>query len=134
MKRLFLAAIVTLLTAGFVQADPIYGIWQTVADDNGKFGHIEVKDCDGKICGTLIRSFDETGKAYDSENVGKMVIWDMKPRGKGKYRGGKIWAPDRDKIYKSKLLLSGDELKVSGCMLIVSPFSCRDGGTWKRVK
>jgi uncharacterized protein (DUF2147 family) len=133
MKRLFLAALAVVLTVGFAQADPIYGIWETKADDNGKFGHIEIKDCDGKICGTLIKSFDEAGKAYDSENVGKMVIWDMKSKGKGKYRGGKIWAPDRDKVYKSKLLLSGDDLKASGCLFIVSPLTCR-AQTWQRVK
>lgn len=130
MKRLFLAVIAALLTAGFAQADPIYGIWQTVADDNGKFGHIEVKDCDGKICGTLIKSFDENGKAFESENIGKSIIWDMKSKGKGKYAGGKLWSPDRDKTYKSKLRLSGDSLQVKGCILII----CRDGGTWTRVK
>ena len=54
----------------------------------------------------------------------------MKSKGNGKYGGGKIWAPDRDKTYSSKLVLSGDQLQVKGCILII----CRDGGTWQRVK
>jgi len=54
----------------------------------------------------------------------------MVNKGKGKYSGGKIWSPDRDKTYDSKLELHGDQLKVSGCVL----FLCRDGGTWTRVK
>ena len=49
----------------------------------------------------------------------------MKIRGNGRYRGGKIWAPDRDKTYKSKMLLDGDVLSVSGCVLVI----CRDQ-TW----
>ena len=130
MKHLYRAALALLLTVGTAQAEPLFGIWQTAVDDNGKFGHIEIQDCDGKICGTLIKSFDEKGKAYASENVGKTIIWDMKSKGGGKYGGGKLWSPDRDKVYKSKLKLSGDALKVSGCILVI----CRDGGTWQRVK
>ena len=52
----------------------------------------------------------------------------MAADGGGKYSGGKIWAPDRDKTYRSKMELSGDRLKVSGC---VGPI-CR-GQTWARV-
>ena len=111
-------------------ADPIYGIWQTIPDDNGHYGHIEVKNCDGTICGFLRRSFDASSQEYDSENKNKAIIWNMVNSGAGKYSGGKIWAPDRDKTYSSKLELNGDRLKVSGCILII----CRDGGTWTKVK
>ena len=54
----------------------------------------------------------------------------MKAKGDGKYGGGKIWAPDRDKTYASKLEPEGDMLKVSGCVFS----DLRDGGTWMRVK
>ena len=54
----------------------------------------------------------------------------MKSKGNGKYGSGKIWTPDRDKTYASKLVLSGDQLRVSGCILIL----CREGGIWQRVK
>lgn len=89
-----------------------------------------MQDCDGKICGTLIKSFALSGKEVSSPNVGKLIVRGMKPKGDGKYAGGKLWSPDRDKTYKSKLRLTGDNLQVSGCILI----TCRDGGTWTRVK
>ncbi|MAC73181.1 MAG: DUF2147 domain-containing protein [Rhodobacteraceae bacterium] len=130
MKRLICAVFGLVFAASVVAADPIYGLWQTIPDDNGNFGHIEVQDCDGTICGVLMKSFDTAGKSIESDNIGKRIIWNMKSKGDGKYGGGKIWSPDTDKTYASKLELVGDELKVSGCVFIV----CRDGGTWTRVK
>ena len=130
MKRLICAVFGLIFAASVVAADPIYGLWQTIPDDNGNFGHIEVQDCDGTICGVLMISFDTAGKSIESDNIGKRIIWNMKSKGDGKYGGGKIWSPDTDKTYASKLELVGDELKVSGCVFIV----CRDGGTWTRVK
>ena len=130
MNRLIGVVLGLVFTVSSAAADPIYGLWQTIPDDNGNFGHIEVQDCDGTICGVLMKSFDGSGKSIESDSIGKRIIWNMKPKGDGKYGGGKIWAPDRDKTYASKLELEGDMLKVSGCVFVI----CRDGGTWMRVK
>ena len=130
MNRLIGVVLALVFTVSSAAADPIYGLWQTIPDDNGNFGHIEVQDCDGTICGVLMKSFDGSGKSIESDSIGKRIIWNMKPKGDGKYGGGKIWSPDRDKTYASKLELVGDMLKVSGCVFVV----CRDGGTWTRVK
>lgn len=111
-------------------ADPVEGVWQTVPDDNGHYGHIEVKPCGAAFCGTLVRAFDETGAEVESPNIGKKIIWDMVAEGGGLYGDGMIWSPDRDKTYASKMMLAGDGLAVEGCVL----FICRDGGTWVRVK
>lgn len=111
-------------------ADPIYGTWQTIKDDNGNYGHIEVRDCGERgICGTLERSFDANGAEIPSENIGRAIIWDMQPNGGGSYDGGKVWSPDRNKTYSARLELSGTALTVKGCVLGI----CRDGGTWQRV-
>jgi len=119
------------IMAGAAAADPVHGTWKTVPDDNGSYGHIQVKPCGDKICGTLVKAFDKDGKAGGQEHIGKNIVWDMSANGGGKYSGGKIWAPDRDKTYKSKMeLLDNNNLKVSGCIA----FICRDGGTWIRVK
>lgn len=114
-----------------VAAEPVLGTWQTVPDDNGNYGHVLVQPCEDAICGELIQSFAKDGSVLESENIGKNIIWDMQPKGDGKYAGGKIWSPDRDKTYKSKMELvnEGQGLAVEGCIL----FICRDGGTWKRV-
>lgn len=130
MKKVLTTALALTMLAGQALADPIYGIWATTPDDNGNSGHVRVEACGDAICGTLIKSFDADGNEMESENVGKLIIWDMKPRGGGKYGGGKVWSPDRDKTYNSKLVLDGNSLKVSGCILIV----CRDGGSWTRVE
>ena len=129
MKKLITATAMALLAAGAALANPVHGTWQTKKDDNGNFGHIEVKACGAKICGTLVKSFGSNGKPMASPNTGKRIIWDMVDQGGGNYGDGKIWSPDRDKTYSSKMKLDGNALAVKGCVFGI----CRDGGTWARV-
>jgi uncharacterized protein (DUF2147 family) len=85
---------------------------------------VAIAPCDDSLCGTIT-------KVMNSENLsslGKPIIWDMKAKGGGSYSGGKIWAPDTDKTYRSKMALDGDAMKVSGC---VGPI-CR-GQIWTRM-
>ena len=129
MKRILLAAAIALAPVAAL-ADPIVGTWQTIKDDNGNYGNIEVSECGSKICGVLVQSFDSAGKPFKSSNQGRKLIWDMKNMGGGRYGGGKVYSPDRDKTYNGKLVLSGNSLDVKGCVLGI----CRSGGKWKRVK
>lgn len=110
-------------------ADPLEGTWKTKPDDNGNFGHIEIKPCGPAFCGTLVKAFDGAGKQIESPNVGKKIVWDMVSQGDGNYGDGKVWSPDRDKTYNSKMILQGNGVTVRGCVLGI----CRDGGTWTRV-
>ncbi len=128
MKKLALAAAL-VFAAGAALADPVEGLWRTTPDDNGNSGHVQIVPCGAGFCGTLIKSFDNAGKPMASENIGKLIVWDVAPNGEGHYKG-MVWSPDRDKTYKSKLTLSGNGLAVEGCVL----FICRDGGTWTRVQ
>lgn len=131
MKRLMMIAAVAIGMAGpAFAADPLEGIWQTRPDDNGNFGHVQVAACGDRLCGVLIKSFDSSGAPRQSENIGKQIIWDMVARGGGAYAKGKIWSPDRDKTYNSRMQMTGDSVAVSGCVLGI----CRDGGTWTRVQ
>ena len=130
MKRILIAAAMTLC-AGGAFADPVEGLWKTKPDDNGNFGYVEIKPCGATLCGTLVKAFDGTGTEIASPNVGKQIVWDMTAEGDGAYGGGKVWAPDRDKTYKSKMQLSGNALAVSGCVL--GGMICRDSD-WTRVK
>lgn len=131
MKNTLVAATFGAILAVPALADPVFGIWRTIPDDNGRFGHIEIKQCGETICGKMVASFEANGKKYKSDNLGKNIVWDMAPKKDGKYSGGKIWSPDRDKTYNSKMELvdDGNGLKVKGCVAII----CRDGGTWTRV-
>ncbi len=128
-RFLVMGAALAIMAAGAVAADPAYGTYKTIPDDNGNFGHIEVAACGSRICGTLVRSFDGSGAEIQSDNIGKNIIWDMQAKGDGTYDGGKVWDPSRDKTYKSKMELKGKNLAISGCVM----FICRDGGTWMRI-
>lgn len=130
MRNFALAA--ALIFAGSAAlADPAEGIWKTKPDDNGHFGHVRMAACGAKLCGVLIKAFDGSGAEIQSDNVGKNIVWDMVANGDGTYEEGKVWAPDRDKTYRSKMVLSGDALAVSGCVL--GGMICRDSD-WTRVK
>ncbi|WP_147124426.1 DUF2147 domain-containing protein [Shimia ponticola] len=118
------AALAVLGTAA--SADDVLGTWKTEVDA-GAYAHITMQQCGTKICGVISAAFDSSGPIA-SENVGKNLVWDMQPSGSGKYRNGKIWQPSTDKVYKSKMALSGNTLKVSGC---VGPICKKQ--TWSRV-
>ena len=116
MKRFTLAALAILIATPTL-ADPVLGLYKTQPGDNGNFGHVELYTCDAAICGVIRKAFDGSGKEIPSDNIGRRMIWDMQAQGDGSYSKGKIWAPDRDKTYSSKMSLSGNALKVSGCVL-----------------
>ena len=129
MGRLLLGAAL-ILAAGMAQAaDPAEGIWKTQPDDNGNYGHVQIYPCEVRLCGVIVAAFNPDGSVRESKTVGKRMIWDMQAAGQGAYSGGKIWAPDRDKTYSSRMALSGARLDVSGCVFGI----CRSQA-WTRVR
>lgn len=129
IKKLALGAVLAF-AATTACADPVEGVWKTKPDDNGNYGHVQIKPCGAAFCGTLIKAFDGSGKAKASDNLGKQIVWDMVAYADGLYDDGQIWSPDRDKTYNADMTLAGNTLSVRGCVLGI----CRDGGTWTRVK
>ena len=127
MKRVLIAAAFSLVAGMAQAADPVMGVWKTQVDD-GAYAHVKVSPCGAKICGVIARTFNGSGE-YKSPNIGKKLVWDMDANGGGAYSGGKIWQPSTGKEYKSKMALSGDTLKVSGCF---GPICKKQ--TWSRVK
>ncbi|MEM0937857.1 MAG: DUF2147 domain-containing protein [Pseudomonadota bacterium] len=121
-----LAAGLCLGTAAL--AEPVLGTWKTQPGDDGSFGHVRIYACGAAICGVLERAYNAAGTEIASDAVGKRMIWDMAAEGDGDYSGGRIWAPDRDRVYRSKMALSGATLSVSGC---IGPI-CR-AQTWQRL-
>ncbi len=118
---------VVMLMAGAAVANPVEGVWKT-QEDEGAYAHVAFAPCGDKLCGVIARTFKDGGE-YASANIGKPLVWDMAADGGGAYSGGKIWQPSSDKVYTSKMALSGDSLKVSGC---VGPICKKQ--TWARVK
>ena len=130
MRKFVASAAAVVMSAGMAMADPAVGLWRTEPGDTGGYLHVAVAKCGEALCGVIKQAIDKDGKPVgDYEHLGKRMLWDMKSNGDGSYSGGKIWAPGRNKTYKSKMSLSGDRLEVSGCVAII----CR-GQTWMRIK
>jgi len=129
MKRV-LATVAACLFALPAAAEPSAGVWKTEPGESGGYLHVSIAPCGAQVCGTILSAFDASGAvAADYAHTGKPIIWDMQARGQGSYRGGKIWAPDSDKTYNSRMSLSGNALKVEGCVIGI----CR-AQTWTRVR
>lgn len=124
--KLFAGIAALVLSAGAAFADPVEGTWKTQVDD-GNYAYIKMSTCGSKICGTIARTFNASGE-FKSGNIGKKLVWDMQPAEGGSYKSGKIWQPSTDKVYRSKMSLSGNSLNVSGC---VGPICKKQ--TWSRV-
>jgi uncharacterized protein (DUF2147 family) len=129
MKKTILATVVGITWAGAALAtDPAIGVWKTQPDD-GAYAYVKMVPCGAAICGTIQRTFKDEGE-YMSENLGKKLVIDMVPNGNGDY-AGKVWRPSNNKIYNGKMSVSGNNLKLSGCVaggLICSKQS------WQRVQ
>ena len=130
-KRAAALLLASLVAAGPALADPIEGLWRTAPDDHGDVGYIRAGDCGAGYCGVLERAENAQGKAIQPDTLGRKIVWDLKADKAGLYEG-RIYAPDRDKEYMSRLELSGNRISVNGCVL--GGLICRDGGQWTRVQ
>ncbi|SHK46804.1 Uncharacterized conserved protein, DUF2147 family [Shimia gijangensis] len=131
MKKLLLAASLAIVGAGAALADPAEGMWKTEPGETGGYLHVNIATCGAALCGTIAAAYDKSGsKSSDYEHMGKKLLWGMNADGGGKYSGGKIWAPDTDKTYKSKMSLSGSTLSVRGFVGVSAFGRSQD---WKRV-
>lgn len=125
-KTLIALAGAGMLLASPALADPVHGNWKSAPGDDGAYIHVKISSCGGKICGKITKV---VGKKNPT-SLGKSIIKNMSADGSGKYSGGTIWAPDKNKTYKSKMSLKGNKLKVSGC--VAGGLICR-GQTWTRL-
>ncbi|HTV68887.1 MAG TPA: DUF2147 domain-containing protein [Rhizobiaceae bacterium] len=99
LRRVSVALAATLIFAGAALADPIEGNWTT---DSGETAAI--------TGGGPFRITLKTGK-----HAGKR-IGSMSKTAENKYAGD-ITDPANDKTYSGKATLSGNSLKMSGCVL-----------------
>ena len=127
MKHWMIAVAFATL-AGAAAADPLEGVWQTQEDD-GAYAHVTIAPCGPAFCGHITRSF-KAGAEFASPNNGKQIVIDMVPAGDGSY-AGQVWRPSNDKIYTGKMVISGDSMKLSGC--VAGGLFCK-AQTWTRIK
>jgi len=121
-----IAGIPTIATASSAN-----GVWSTEKDDKGAYLEVTVAACESNAaltCGVISKAFIASGEDPSYSNLGKLIIKDMKDHGDGTYSKGTIWDPVKDKVYKSKMEVKGDELDVDGCI----SFIC-EGQHWQSV-
>jgi len=128
MKRLFIyLALLMLIAAVPVRADPVMGTWLSPPDHKGQVGHMQLAQCGDTICGRLVRVFDRAGKPITTPNVGKRLVWDM--RGDGTDFQGKVYVPLMKGTFRAEMKVSGNRLTVRGC----SELGLCKAQTWTRV-
>ncbi len=113
---------ISMATMAFA-ADPLANTtWQTFDDGQPK-GVVKITESNGVLTGKLISTVSEKGKKH----VGMTVISGLKADGGGKYSGGNITDPEKNKTYRLTANLSGNTLDLKGHL---GPFSRSQ--TWKK--
>ena len=104
-------------------ADPLANTtWQTYDEGKPK-GVVKITESKGVLTGKLISTVSEKGQKH----VGMTIISGLKADGNGKYSGGKITDPEKNKTYKLTANLKGNSLDLKGHL---GPFSRSQ--TWKK--
>jgi uncharacterized protein (DUF2147 family) len=114
---------ILLAHASAAQAGEVIGEW---ARDDGK-AKVRFAGCGGSaVCGTISWVKDSGGAG----KVGEQVFFDMKPSGDNAWAGA-AFNPEDGKRYSGKMVLSGDHLVTSGCVL--GGLICKSFG-WVRAR
>jgi uncharacterized protein (DUF2147 family) len=112
MIRTFIIASALALSAGLAHADePIVGNWKTASGDTA-----QIAACGGSYCITL-----KSGK-FSGKKIGTLA-------GTGSTYDGEITDPKDDKTYSGSGSVSGDTLRMKGCVMKVL---CKSQ-TWTRL-
>ncbi|MEN2752462.1 DUF2147 domain-containing protein [Psychrobacter sp. FBL11] len=121
-KSVLAAAGISMATMAMA-ADPLANTtWQTFDDGKPK-GVVKITESNGVLTGKLISTVSEKGKKH----VGMTIISDLKADGGGKYSGGTITDPAKNKTYRMTASLEGNTLNLKGYL---GPFSRSQ--TWKK--
>lgn len=109
-------------------AQTIVGKWTTIDDNSGKEKSVvEIFEKGGKYFGKVTRLFrgpnedpdpicdecDNDDPRYKKKIIGMEIIRDMEKAG-DEFSDGDILDPENGKVYKCKLWVEGNELKVRG--------------------
>ncbi|MDO6966769.1 DUF2147 domain-containing protein [Rhizobium alvei] len=111
MRKLMLMTAMLAFAGAAQAAEPIEGNWKTASGETAA-----ISKCGGSFCVTL-----KTGK-FAGKRIGKMS-------GSGDEYSGEITDPEDDKTYSGYGTVSGNALKMKGCVMSVF---CKSQ-TWKRI-
>lgn len=106
----------------------VLGKWKTQDDNTGEVRSVvEIYEKDGYLAGRITRLFPAPGEdpdpvcdkcdtddpRYNSKVIGMEILTGMKPDG-DEYAGGTILDPEVGKVYRCRIWLDGENLKVRG--------------------
>jgi uncharacterized protein (DUF2147 family) len=111
MRSIIIAAALALSAMTAQAAEPIEGNWKTASGATA-----QIAPCGGAFCVTL-----KSGK-HNGKQIGKMS-------GSGDSYKGEITDPETDKTYAGSGSVSGNSLKMKGCVMAVL---CKSQ-TWTRL-
>ena len=121
--KLGLIATSLMLSLPAFAGDPLANTtWQTYDEGKPK-AVIKITEDNGVLSGRIISTTRPEGQKF----VGKTVISNLKSNGSGKYSGGSITDPEKNKTYKLTANLNGKVLNLKGHL---GPFSRSQ--TWKQ--
>jgi len=109
-------------------AQDVLGKWKTIDDEtNQPKSIVEISERDGKLYGKIVKLFKKPGEdqdpvcdecdkgdpMYNKKIIGMEILKDMVREG-GEYEGGEILDPNNGKIYRARLWIEGNDLKLRG--------------------
>lgn len=124
---LAISLVISLAMSRAAAAQDATGLWRTESTAEG-YLEVQIAPCGAALCGAILRARDVQGREQPYPHVGRRMIWDMVPTATGAWGRGQIWDPRNDRIFQSRMELSGGGLVVSGCVLGI----CQSQ-TWQRV-
>lgn len=126
--QILLLAAASTLSIQQIAAQSILGKWKTIDDEtNEPKSIVEITERNGKIYGKIIQLFRIPGEdqdpvckecpsddiRYNKKVLGMEIIQNMEPDGL-EFSGGTILDPKVGKIYRCRLWVEDDKLKVRG--------------------
>ncbi len=126
MRRIIVLLI--LLIAINSRAQEVLGKWKTIDDNSGEARSIvEIIEKEGKIFGRIVKLFprpdrepdpvcnkcDPDDPRFNKKIIGMEIIRNLLKSG-DEYSGGDILDPENGRVYRSKIWVEGNVLKVRG--------------------
>jgi uncharacterized protein (DUF2147 family) len=128
MKKVLLTALVVFVGFSVSAQNSILGKWKSIDDKTGETKSIvEIFERGGLVYGKVIKIFPKPGDdqdpvctkcpqdddRYKKKILGMEIIQEMKKSG-NEYSDGYILDPEAGKVYRCKLWLESNDLKVRG--------------------
>src|SRR5437660_1467116 len=127
IREVALAALIGMGSSSVALADDPFGRWQM---EGGKVT-VQVSNCGGSLCGRIValkKPLDKHGNPkVDKDNpdpslrmrpvIGLSLFRDMKRTADNQWQGV-IYVPDDGRTYNAIVYISGDVMKVKGCVMV----------------